>query len=65
MIIFKLYDEYTNHVGYEKWYRGAFNMESKKDYYVAEPKWLYSTDLKKWTPNFIKHRDKKVIEDNP
>lgn len=35
-------------VGYEKWYTGAW---SKDEYWIAEPKWLYSNDNEKWSPN--------------
>jgi hypothetical protein len=55
---FRLRDENNKIVGYEKWYKGEFNMETKKDYYVANPCWLYSKDGEYWNPNFIQHRYK-------
>lgn len=57
-IKFRLRDENNKIVGYEKWYKGNFNMETKKDYYVANPCWLYSKDGENWIPNFIRHRYK-------
>jgi hypothetical protein len=57
-IKFRLLDEQKKIVGYEKWYIGEFNMEIKKDYYVAKPQWLYSPDNKYWNPEYINHRYK-------
>lgn len=57
-IKFRLRNENNKIVGYEKWYAGAFNMETKKDYYVARPCWLYSKDNEYWNPTSIEHRYK-------
>lgn len=59
IIKFRLLDENKKIVGYEKWNIGDFNMETKKDYYVISPKWLYSIDNKYWNPDFINHRYKE------
>lgn len=58
-IKFRLLNENNEIVGYEKWYVGSFNIETKKDYYVSDPRWLYSKDGNEWTPGFIDHRYKE------
>lgn len=58
-IQFRLLDENNKIVGYERWYVGQFNMETKKDYYVAQPCWMYSKYLKYWSPDRIDHRYKE------
>lgn len=60
---FRAWDKDNKIVGYEKWYEGAWKEEEPEAYpnisrYVAPPCWLYSTDGKNWTPNFIPHRYK-------
>lgn len=57
-IKFRLRDEKDNIVGYEKWYKGAFNLEHSKDYYVVNPGWLYSNDGVSWNEVYIQHRYK-------
>ena len=57
-IEFRLLNENKKIVGYEKWHYGNFNMEHKKDYYVSQPLWLYSTDREYWSPGNIEHRYK-------
>jgi hypothetical protein len=57
-IEFRLLSENNEIVGYEKWYVGSFNMEIKKDYYVAQPCWLYSIDEIYYNPTPINHRYK-------
>lgn len=60
-IKFRLIDEKNKIVGYEKWCSGHFNMETKKDYYVIKPCWLYTkkdglNDF--FSDKFIEHRFK-------
>jgi hypothetical protein len=57
-IEFRLLNEHKEIVGYEKWNPGNFNMETKKDYYVNNPCWLYSNDQIRWDPLIILHRYK-------
>lgn len=58
-IKFRLLNEDNKIVGYEKWYCGAYNSPSMKDYFVAIPRWLYGKDNKYWNPEFIRHVNKQ------
>lgn len=60
---FRLRDENNKIVGYEKWCEDVFNMETKKDYYVANPRWLYSVGGDNWTLGLIEHRYKDQFTD--
>jgi len=54
-IKFRLRNCLNQIVGYEKWYAGSLD---SKNFYNANPCWLYSTDGKFWNPKAIKHRFK-------
>lgn len=56
---FRLLNEHNEIVGYEKWFIGEFNKETKKDYYVNLPKYLYSKDNDKYEKKYIEHRYKE------
>lgn len=52
---FRLLDPVKRIVGYEKWYPGAMD---SKNFYIANPCWLYSADGEYWNPTPISHRTK-------
>ena len=54
-IKFRLKSPINEIVGYEKWYPGCLD---SKNFWQANPCWLYSTDSKFWNPSPIKHRFK-------
>ena len=45
-------------VGYEKWYPGSMD---SKNFYIAQPCWLYSKDGEFWNPEKIDHRLKDAF----
>lgn len=55
-IKFRLKSPSNNVIGYEKWYSGALDKETRM--YSANPCWLYSSDGEIWTTNVIKSRFK-------
>ncbi len=54
-IKFRLRNCFDKIVGYEKWYSGSLD---SKNFYTAQPCWLYSKDGKDWYPIPIQHRYK-------
>jgi len=67
-IKFRLRNRFNKIVGYEKWYEGVWHPDNPdrgfditSGYWEASPRWLYSIDGKKWTPNYIAHRYKDSL----
>lgn len=52
---FRLRSPIDKIVGYEKWFMGSMD---SKNFYIAEPCWLYSKDGEFWNPKKIDHRKK-------